>query len=200
MNGTGGAVSVGGSGAGGAQTGGAIVSTGGGGTLGDAAASWPNVGVCGERGQATADETSYDGWDESFIIGEGGFGSDVCVVRFDVKRVGVAPHASGCKNPSGTKACDWTHLLEYSNPQVLTDNDGVCAKSDAALTSDAITKVVGTHVEIGFARYADGRIASSRMKYSESAGAWDVASNAIWDATTKAFKFQYRSGYCNYGP
>jgi hypothetical protein len=200
--GAGGATIVVGAGAGGSTSGagGATTSTGGGGTSGDAAASWPNVGVCGERGQATADETSYDGSEERYIVGEEGFGNDVCVVRFDVKRVGDAPHASGCKDPNGPKACDWTHLLEYSNPRVLTNTDGVCAKSDTALTAGAIAKIAGTRVEIGFAKQLTGFIASSRLKYSESTGAWELAGLASWGATTKAFSFSDRSGYCNYGP
>jgi hypothetical protein len=161
---------------------------------------WPNRGVCGERGQATADETSYDGWDESFIIDEQGFGNDVCVVRFSLKRVGDAPHASGCRDVVRARDCDWTHLVEYSNPRVLTDADGVCGKSDAALTADAIARIAGTRVEIGFAKYFAYSVASERLKFSDATGVWEPAGTANWDTTTKTFRFSDRSNYCNYGP
>jgi len=145
-----------------------------------------------ERGQATADATSFAGYDERVIIGEGGLGSDVCVVRFDLNRVGDAP--------AQCDVCLWTHLVEYSNPIVETDTNGVCALSDLALTSDAIAKIVGTRVAIGFAAHYQGAHGSARMKYFECTNTWDVDGNATWNETSKAFTYNFRDGYCNYGP
>jgi hypothetical protein len=184
-------------GAGGAATGGSPSGSGGattatGGSAGGDASAWPNVGVCGERGSATADATSYDGYEERFIISEEGFGTDVCVVRFDLKRVGDAP--------AGCTACSWTHLLEYSNPKVVTDTNGVCAKSDLGLASAAIAKIVGTRIAIGYANQYQGAHGSARMKYFEDKKLWDVAGNATWSESSKAFSYTFRDGYCNYGP
>ncbi len=154
--------------------------------------TYPNQGVCGQRGQATADATSFDGWEERYIIGESGFGTDVCVVRFTLKRVGDAP--------GGCTVCTWTQLLEYSNPSVVTDTDGVCAKSDVALDATAIAKVAGTRVALGFAKQLGGAHGSARMTYNDGTQTWDVTGNATWNETTKAFSFDYRDGLCNYGP
>jgi hypothetical protein len=150
--------------------------------------------VCGERGNATADAASFTGWIERFIIGDQGLGADpgICAVRFDVKRVGQAP--------AGCTACAWTDLIEYSNPQVEADERGVCAKSDLALDSVAIAKVVGTREAIGFALHYQGALQGVRFKYYEETQSWDTSGNASWDSTSKAFKFNDRSGFCNYGP
>lgn len=164
---------------------------------GGAASVYTNPGVCGERDQATADATSFDGYEDRFILGEGGLGasdgtSDVCTVRFDLKRVGDAP--------AGCTVCTWTHLVEYSNPRVITDVDGVCAKSDLALTSDAIAKINGTRVAIGFGSHYQGAHASVRMKYFECLNTWDVDGNATWTEASKVFAVTFRNGTCNYGP
>jgi hypothetical protein len=182
----------GGAGSGGVTTGagGAVGTTSSGGTT--TASTYPNVGVCGQRGQATADATSFDGWEERYIIGEQGFGTDVCAVRFTLERVGDAP--------GGCTVCSWTHLLAYGSPTVITDTDGVCAQSDLALDADAIAKVAGTRVALGFAKQLGGAHGSARMIYNEATATWDVAGNATWNETSNAFNFDYRDGLCNYGP
>lgn len=154
--------------------------------------TYPNVGVCGESGNATADDKTYEGHETRYIIGEGGFGTKVCQVQFDLKRVGDAP-------PCCTD-CAWTHLLEYSNPQVLTDSDGACGQSDLALDAAAIAKIVGSRVAIGFAPHLGGAHGSARMRYFEDSKMWDVTGNANWSEATKAFSYDFRDGYCNYGP
>ena len=112
-NGTGGATagSMGGQGGGGAGTGGAD-----GGASGGAGGGFANAAVCGERGMAVANTTAYDGTAEYYIIGDAGLGSDVCVVRFDVKRTGDAP--AGCADPTTTAPCSWSHTVTFSNPTV----------------------------------------------------------------------------------
>ena len=180
-------------GAGGTTTSaGGAVATGGatGGATGSS--TYANVGVCGQRGKATADAASFDGYEERFIIGEQGFGSDLCVVHFDLKRVGDAP--------AGCTVCSWTHLLEYSNPSVVTDTGGVCAASDLALDTAAIAKIAGSRIAIGFAKQLGGAHGSARMRYNDATQTWDVAGNATWNETTKAFNYDYRDGLCNYGP
>jgi hypothetical protein len=191
--GSGGVVASGGTavGAGGAVSGTGGASPGAGGTS-DAASTYPNVGVCGERGKATADATSFDGYEERYLIGEEGFGTDVCTLHFDLKRVGDAP--------AGCTVCTWTHLLEYSNPSTVTDTAGVCALSDLALDAPAIAKIVGSRVAIGFAKQLGGAHGSARMTYVETTGTWEVTGNATWNETTRTFSFDYRNGFCNYGP
>jgi hypothetical protein len=188
-DGSGGATASGGSG--GAAPGMAGAS-GGSGSRGGAGGGYPNVGVCGRRGQATADPTSFVGYEERYLIGEQGFGTDICAVRFDLTRVGDAP--AGCSE------CVWTQLLEYGKANVATDAGGACAGSDLALTQGALAKITGSRVAIGFARQLGGAHGSARMTYNEATATWDVTGNATWNETSKAFKFDYREGVCNYGP
>jgi hypothetical protein len=170
------------------------------GNTGIDAAAWLNVGVCAERGQATVDASSFDGWEERYIISDSGFGTDAerpCVVRFALKRVGDAPHGSACMDTLAKK-CEWTHLVEYSNPQVLADAAGACAASELALTSDAIAKLVGSRAEVGFANQYAGAHGSARLKYFAATQSWDVAGNASWDATTGKLAYTFRNGFCGY--
>ena len=186
-SGSGGSGSGGRTGSGGSGTGGR---TGSGGATGDAG-SFTRVAVCGSRGQATADATSYDGYEERFMIDDSGLGVDICVVRWDLKRVGAAP--APCTD------CTWTHMVEYSNPRVITDTGGVCANSDLHLDAAAIAAVVGTRVSIGFASMLGGAHGSARMKYFETTHMWDVFGNATWDPTNNnSFRYDYRDGICNY--
>jgi hypothetical protein len=204
--GSGGAKSSGG--VGGGSAGGATASGGAGGSTGGSsgtssdAATWTNVGVCAVHCEATADATSFDGWEDRYIISDSGLGSDTdrpCVVRFDLKRVGPALHASGCVDTLA-KPCEWTHLVEYSNPQVLVDLDGVCAKSDLGLTPEAVARIVGTRLEVGYLNQYAGAHGSVRMAYFDSKNAWDVAGNATWTASTNVLNYTFRDGFCNYGP
>ena len=174
----------------GAGTGGA-----GGGTAGTAGAGgtgggFTRVGVCAQRGMATATATNYDGYEELTLIGDEGLGDPVCVVRFTVKRVGNAP--AGCTD------CSWTQLLEYSNPMTLTNVEGACAHSDLALDAAAIANIDGSRVAIGFAREYQGAHGSARMKYSDAMMKWDVYGNATWDEATSTFRYEYRDGLCGY--
>lgn len=164
------------------------------------AAAWLNIGVCAERGQASVDASTFDGWEERYIISDSGFGTDAerpCVVRFALKRVGDAPHGGACMDTLAKK-CEWTHLVEYSNPQVLADAAGACAASELALTSDAIAKLVGSRAEVGFAAQYAGAHGSARLVYFAATQSWDVAGNASWDATTGKLTYTFRNGLCGY--
>jgi hypothetical protein len=150
----------------------------------------PKDGVCGERGKATANATVFDGFEERFVVGDSGFGDDVCVVRFDLKRVGDAP--AGCTD------CIWTHLVEYSNPSTVTDVDGACATNDRWPFPASLAEIVGQRVAIGFVPELDGAHGSARMKYFEDKKMWDVHGNATFDEEANAFRFDYPDGSCRY--
>lgn len=189
-------------GAGGASAGDAGGGAGGSSETSTGASPWPNIGVCADHAEVTVDTTSFDGWEERYIISDSGLGADAdrpCVVRFDLKRVGDAPHASGCMD-SLSKKCEWTHLVEYSNPKVMADIGGACAKSDLAMSADGIAKIVGSRVEVGFSKQVNGAHGSARMIYFDAKQAWDVAGNAAWDGATSKLSYTFRDGFCNYGP
>ncbi len=152
-------------------------------------AGFDAVGVCGERGEATVDESTYDGYVEYYIIGDEGFGLDICIVRFEVSRVGDAP--GGCDD------CLWTHLLEYSNPAVLLDEDGVCARSELGLSLERMAEIAGTQVAVGFVREYAGHN-SVLMKYQPETDSWEPNGNASWDDESSASRFDRRNGFCDY--
>jgi hypothetical protein len=153
------------------------------------------VGVCGQRGEATVDADSFSGFEEFYLIGEEGFGEDICVVRFDVARVGDAP--DGCDDPAAGVDCLWTHLVELSNPSVVTDEGGVCAGSDLGLDAEAIAALDGSRVAYGFVSEFAGHN-SVLLKYDDGLGRWDAHGNGTWDQGASAFRFDRRDGYCDY--
>ncbi len=166
---------------------------GSGGSGGGSAFTEP--GVCGQRGMGTARTDSFEGYEEIYIIGEKGFGDDICVVRFDVKRVGAGPE--GCDDPAAEVDCLWVHEVEYSNPTVMTDTNGVCAKSELGLDAAAIAEIDGSRVAYGFVSEYVGHN-SVIMQYDEAQDVWIPNGNATWDEDSGAFRFDRRDGTCNY--
>lgn len=164
-----------------------------GGAGGAGGSRFTTVAVCGQRGQATANGTGYDGWEEIFMTGDSGLGLDVCVVRYDVKRVGDAP--AGCTE------CMWTDLVEYSNPTIVTNTNGACANSDLGLDMPAINRKVGTRLGLGFVYMYQGAHGSVRFIYDNATMMWGVSGVASWDTTmNNLFRYDNRDGLCNYDP
>ena len=176
---SGGATAMGGTSAGG--------STGTGGTAGGTGFS--QVGVCGQRGKSTVNAGAFEGFEEYYLISEEGFGSDICVVHFDVKRVGEAP--AGCTD------CEWSHVVQLSNPTIVTDVDGVCAKSELAFNAAKIAATTSARPAYGFVSEFAGHN-SVLMKYEDDKKMWDAYGNATWDTTTSEFRFDRRNGFCGY--
>jgi hypothetical protein len=196
-SGTGGASGKGGS----SGTAGTSSSTGGaGGASGDAgaasaeggAAGAPDVelvGVCAHRAEATVTVDDFTGYEEYVLIGEEGFGEDICVVRFDMTRVGTAPE--GCTD------CLWSHLVERGNPTVVLDENGVCGTSELGLDAAAIAGLDGSQVAYGFVPELDGH-ASIVLTHIEASNAWEAYNNATWNEDTGRFRFDRRNGTCTY--
>jgi hypothetical protein len=197
----GGTMSTGTAGSSGSAGSGAGTAGGGGGTTGTAGTTgsggtggggpFLNVGVCGWSGKATASATAFDGYEDRFILSDEGLGAPVCVVRYDFKKVNMTP-------PGGCTECEWTHVVEYSNPRVMTDTNGVCANSELAFTAAKIQSFVGMRISIGFARELGGAHGSAMMKYDTAMQKWDVFGNATFDQSTGQFNHDYRDGICNY--
>jgi hypothetical protein len=159
------------------------------------AGTFSQVGVCGQRGQGTVDGATFEGFEEFYLIGDEGFGEDICVVRFDVTRVGAAP--LGCDDAAAGNKCLWTHLVEYGNAKVVTDTDGVCENSELGLDTAAIAAITGSQVAYGFVSEYAGHN-SVLMKYDEEAASWEAYGNATWDEPAAAFRFDRRDGFCGY--
>ena len=152
-------------------------------------------GVCGQRGRSTVDADSFEGYEEFYIIGDKGFGEDICVVRFDVKRVGPGPE--GCDDPTADVDCLWVHEIEYSNPSIVTDVNGVCAKSDLGLDAEAIAEIDGKRVVYGFVSEYVGHN-SVILQWDGATMMWGPAGNATWNEDDGSFRFDNRDGTCNY--
>ncbi len=138
--------------------------------------TFPNGGVCGEVGEATATACAYDGFEDFTVLGEDGQGdpitSRVCVIRFTVKRVGNAP--PGCPK------CTWTQTVEYSNPTIMVDVNGACAKSGYALDAAKIAKINGCRVAVGFEADCLDHNGACRWTYSVATGMWTLGSGVTY--------------------
>ena len=159
----------------------------------DAAAA--NVGVCGQRGEATVNATTFEGFEELYVIADEGFGEDICVVRLETMRVGDAPE--GCDDPTADVDCLWTHLVELKNPVVVTDVDGACAKSGFGLDGEAIAELDGSQAAYGFVSEFAGHN-SVLLRYDEAMGEWSPFGNGTWDEAAESFRFDHRDGLCDY--
>jgi hypothetical protein len=179
--------------------GGTGVATGGrrgtaGGAGGATGVEYPLIGVCGQRGAGTVTTGAYSGWVEFYLAGDGGFGDEVCVVRFGVTRVGAAP--SGCDNPTAGVDCAWTHQVRLGNPEVVVDVDGACGNSELALDAARIASLDGWQVAYGFVSEYAGHV--NVLMTREATGDWEPFGAATWDPDTGAFYFDHRVGYCGY--
>lgn len=180
-------------GSGGSGTGGSGTSGGGqgSGTAGSNTGTFANEAACGERGMAKASATAYEGTAEFYIIGEAGLGTDVCTIRYDVKRVEAGE--AGCAD------CSWTHLVEYSNPSVVLNMEGACDASDSDPQLDAAGRATldGARVSLGFSPAAGH--GSQLMKYDESMKAWIAVGRSSWSESSGEFGYDINTGQCNYG-
>lgn len=160
----------------------------GGSPSGGGGSGFADSGVCGVRGEGPVSESAFSGFEEFYLIGENGFGTDICVVRFDVARVGEAP--GGCDE------CAWTHQVEYGNPQIVTDVNGVCASSELGMDSARIDEIEGSQAYYGFVFEYSGHV-SVLMKYDEATSTWGPNGTASWSEET-GLRFDRRDGYCGY--
>jgi hypothetical protein len=156
---------------------------------GGGAGGFQEIGVCGHRGESRVNDGEFEGFEEYFLIGEEGFGEDICIVRFDVTRVGAAP--AGCTD------CLWSHLVELGNPTTELDENGVCAKSQLAFDAARIGELDGARVAYGFVPEFAGHV-SVVMKYDEALAAWDAFGSATYDEDAETLKFERRNGNCRY--
>jgi hypothetical protein len=173
----------------GAASGGGGAGAGGGGAGAGGTSGFAERGVCGQRGVSQVTADGFSGYEEYYLISDRGFGVDICVVRFDVTRVGAGP--SGCTD------CPWAHEVEYSNPQLLTDVDGVCGDSELGLDQAKIDEIDGSRVAYGYVYEYSGHV-SVIMQYDAATAAWVANGTATWVEETGEFGFNRRDGVCGY--
>jgi hypothetical protein len=161
-----------------------------------ATGSFSELGVCGLRSEGTVTLTSFETYEEFYLLGDEGRGDEICVVRFDLTRVGNGPE--GCDQFAGQQEeCLWTHLVEYGNPRVLIDQDGVCEHSELGMGADAILELDGTRAAYGYVFEYQGHN-SVVLKLNEKTGEWVPLANAGWGEESGDFRFDRRDGFCGY--
>lgn len=169
-------------------------STAGGGSGGDA--GFAELGVCGVRSRGTVTEDSFETYEERYLLGDEGLGEEVCVVRFDVARIGDGP--GGCDEFAGQQqSCLWTHLVQLENPQILVDEDSACENSELAMTAAAIAEIDGDQRAYGYVFEYQGHN-SVLMGYDDATETWGPLVNAGWNEDTGDFQFDRRDGFCGY--
>jgi hypothetical protein len=116
-------------------------------------------------------------------------------VRFETTRIGEAPE--GCDDPTADVDCLWTHMVELTNPMIMTDVDGACAKSGLGLDAAAIAELDGSQAGYGFVSEFAGHN-SVLLRYDEAMDEWSPYGNGTWDEGAEMFRFDHRDGLCDY--
>ena len=158
-------------------------------------ADYERLGVCGQRGRGTVDAGAFEAVEEFYLIGEEGLGEELCVVRFDARRVGDAP--DDCSGLGASASCSWAHRVGFDNPRIVSDVDGVCAASELGFDDARIAAIDGSEQAYGFVSEYVGH-ASVLLRYDQGAGTWGAFATATWDEGDGAFRFDRRNGYCGY--
>lgn len=163
--------------------------------------SFSHQGVCGLRGEGTVTADAFEGFVQYYIVGEeqvdeGILDEYICAIRFDVVRAGDAP--GNCGDFAGQQdACLWAHRVTFENPEVVTDEGGVCAASELGLDEAAIAELDGSEAAYGFVSEYAGHN-SVLLLYDEDSDTWEPNGNATWDPDTGEFRFDRRDGFCGY--
>jgi hypothetical protein len=194
---TGGAGGSGGSGAvGGSAPGGSGGVGGGGGASGSAGAGFMYRSRCDQAAVATVTTSDYMGTEEFYLFSNEAYEDGridnpvpedmICRITFDVTRVGPAP--GGCQDLNGMP-CEWTHEVQYSNPQKLKDDNGVCGNSEAGWDQAWIDMMNGSRVTYAYIYMFLGHD-SVALTYSEATSEWVEIGRGFWDSGTGDFSFK----------
>ena len=148
------------------------------------------IALAGHSGEAIVDETSYDGWEELFIIADEGDGEDLCRIRYDLDS--VAPR-DDCDLPLGD--CAWGHDLVLSDVVIVAESDVGCAGFGYDAT--ALAALEEGEVSYAYIPEYSGHPDVMAM-YDEAGAAWQVVAFASWDAGSGAFAYTWEDGYPTY--
>lgn len=168
---------------------------------GGAGTGYTHTGICGLRGEGTVTVDGFEGFLEYYMVSEelvdeGILDEYICDIRFDAARAGDPP--DNCGEFAGQQdECLWTHRVELSNPEVITDEEGVCENSTLGMGLDQIAALDGSRSSYGFVSEYMGHN-SVLLQYDEPSDSWIPSGNATWDETDGSFRFDRRDGYCNY--
>jgi hypothetical protein len=154
------------------------------------------TGVCGLRSEGTVTEQQFETVEEFYLLGDEGFGEELCVVRFNVTGVGDAP--DGCDEFAGQQdECLWTHLVEYTDAEVVLNTDGACETSELGLDSAAISALEGSQAAYGYVFEYQGHD-SVLLIYDADNDVWEAGASAGWNEATGVLQFDRRDGFCRY--
>ena len=151
--------------------------------------SYENTGICGMSIEATVTESTFDGREDIYLIGNEGGGPDICRVRYTLRAAG-AP-AVPCD------ICEWAFELERTAPEMTANVDDGCASSELSMDSARIEEQDGTRVSWGYATEATGH-AHVLMEWNESTNQWTAVAVAAWNESDGTLLVDRRDGYCSY--
>jgi hypothetical protein len=156
---------------------------------GAVAQGYANPGLLRQSGKATVSASDYAGTEEYHIVSEGGLGTDVCDVKFDVKRVGAV--SAPCQE------CDWSHLVELSNPEVVVDENGACAANDCEPIAGGFSKIAGLKIALGFSKKTGH--GDQLMHFDEAKAMWLPVGRGNWDESSGSLGYTIAGSVCTYG-
>jgi hypothetical protein len=151
--------------------------------------SYEEMGICGLSGEATVTGDSFEGFEDHYLIGDEGDGSDVCRVRYEV--VGVGTPEVTCD------LCQWTFIIETRNPTVVADLSGGCAMSELGFDAAKIATEDGATRAVGYVTEYAGH-SNVLMLLNDATGEWSPIGVASYVDETGEFFYSRSDGYCGY--
>src|SRR5690606_37593364 len=115
-------------------------------------------------------------------------GDPQCVVRVQVHRVGDAP--PDCPD------CLWSHSVQRSEPEVLTNIDDACSKSELALDAAAVAALADEVLDYGYVHEYTGH--NDVLMGYDTTDLWKARHFAQWSEDSGELVFDRRDGFCNY--
>ena len=144
------------------------------------------AGVLGRVGAGLYSGDGYVGTEEIALVGEEGWGEDVCRIGF---RLTSTAERTDCAE------CDWAFDLEVSGAVVLADELSDCLRL-MALDVDEVSELDGTTVSYGFQAEFIGH--ASLLMTDPGTGVWEPLAYVVYDEETGDFSYDWESGCVSY--
>ena len=149
---------------------------------------YAQTGICGTTATGVATTDTFRGQEERYLIGDEGYGDDVCRVRYSLNVIGEP--RTDCPN------CSWAFDLQIADASIIAESESGCTDSSLALDGTAISELNGQQTAYGYVEEYMGH--SSVIMRANLKGQWEAIAFASWNPKTGEFSYDRKDGHCGY--